>query len=112
MERHWYKYFPTARIVDLERHKSMQLLIAICENIGYKVIVHEIDESRELPTRDYLSMFANRSFSTLHLILEKEFEEGIRLMHRELDGLTQVCFNYRMSLLIASDLMPSRIAAG
>jgi 2-polyprenyl-3-methyl-5-hydroxy-6-metoxy-1,4-benzoquinol methylase len=102
MERDWYRYFPAARIVDLERHKSMQLLVAICEEIGYKTVVHEIDESRELPTKDYLSMFTSRSFSTLHLILEKEFEDGIKLMHRNLDSSTQVYFDYRTSLLIAT----------
>jgi hypothetical protein len=102
MERPWYRYFPAARIVDLERYQSMQLLAAICEEIGYKTVVHEIDESRELPTKDYLSMFTSRSFSTLHLILQKEFEDGIKLMHGNLDSLTQVYFDYRTSLLIAT----------
>lgn len=104
-ERHWYRYFPTARIADLERYKSIQLLTTICENLGYKTEVLEIDESRSVPTKDYLSMFVNRCFSTLYLISEKEFEDGIRLMHRELDSLTQVNLNYRMSLFIATNLV-------
>ena len=106
LKRHWYTYFPTARIADLERHKSMQLLMAICEDIGLKTVGQEIDESRKMPTRDYLAKFSTRSFSTLHLILDEEFEDGMKFMHKDVDSLPEVPFDYRTSLLIARDLTP------
>jgi 2-polyprenyl-3-methyl-5-hydroxy-6-metoxy-1,4-benzoquinol methylase len=106
LRRHWYTYFPAARIADLERHKSTQLLVAICEDMGLKTVGREIDESRKIPTRDYLAKFSTRSFSTLHLILDEEYEDGMKLMHKDVDGLPEVLFDYRTSLLMASDLTP------
>jgi SAM-dependent methyltransferase len=106
LKRHWYTYFPAARIADLERHKSIQLLMAICEDIGLKTVGQEIDESRKIPARDYLAKFSTRSFSTLHLILDEEFEDGMKLMHKDVDSLSEVPFDYQTSLLMARDLTP------
>jgi cyclopropane fatty-acyl-phospholipid synthase-like methyltransferase len=98
--RFWYKHFPKCLIIDLERHPSLFLLKAIALNSGFKKFeVMEVDESIEMNSKSYLDFFSKKPFSTLHLISEKDFQDGIARIKAGASGEV-LKFDYNMTIYL------------
>lgn len=99
--RDWYRFFPSAKLVDMHRHPSLDLLSEALTQRGLSVSEAVVDESRPLPTALLLRMFEQRAFSTLHLIDKKEFQRGLQRLSLDVRGAAHHYFDYRMTLLTA-----------
>ncbi|MFC5472143.1 class I SAM-dependent methyltransferase [Cohnella suwonensis] len=85
-ERQWYRDFPAALQVDLNRHKSAYQLTAALETRGFQVSSHPIDESEKMDAATYLKLFEDRSYSTLRLIPDEEYKRSLSVLRERLKG--------------------------
>jgi SAM-dependent methyltransferase len=98
----WGAFFPEALEVDLRRHYDTG---AVCDSLhrsGFRDIeVEEIDESRWMPTTDYLRLFEARYLSSLRLIDDGRFAAGLARMRGALGSRASVLRNARTTLISA-----------
>jgi 2-polyprenyl-3-methyl-5-hydroxy-6-metoxy-1,4-benzoquinol methylase len=100
--RGWYKDFPRARLIDMRRHKGIELMAATLKYLGYKVDLYQSDESHSYSGAEYLALMKTRPFSTLFLLEETEFEDGIASIERRIRPGSVVQFDYHMTMLVAT----------
>jgi hypothetical protein len=100
LARSWYEFFPTAHEVDLLRHMDLQRLEVLAPSLGLRARLVSVDESRWVPSGEYLEWFSSKSYSTLRLIGEDEFEIGLRRLQSELKNRNRAWHHYEMSALI------------
>lgn len=103
-ERQWYTYFPSARLLDMQRHPSLDYLEAALRQKSMFTVRMEIDESRPIRSQRFIEMFKSKVYSTLNLISTAEFSRGLRNIERDALQRDFMGFDYKMTLLLAFKL--------
>ena len=103
IERDWYRFFPHARLIDLERHHSLELLKEAFRLSGFHVSEIVVDESRDVPALEFATLLTQRGYSTLHLITETDFQSGCDYLQSVTRENSSYYFDYKMTLLVAHD---------
>lgn len=101
--RDWYKYFPACLALDLQRHKSQELINAALIQASLRVIGPvRIDESTVLTGDEYIRIHGARPYSTLREIEPTQFAAGMEAMRRDLLGKSSVVRGMLMTLTIGA----------
>jgi ubiquinone/menaquinone biosynthesis C-methylase UbiE len=74
-------YFPDALDVELRRYPSITELVALMEQAGFTNIVERSAQTSDRLTD--IQPYRDRAFSSLHLIGDEAFEEGMRRLDRD-----------------------------
>ena len=77
-------YFPETVEVDLGRYPRMAELRGLMEEVGFVEITEEVVEFPHELTD--VQAYRDKAFSSLHLISQEGFRQGIRHMERDLDS--------------------------
>jgi ubiquinone/menaquinone biosynthesis C-methylase UbiE len=78
----FHEFFPSAARVDAQRTPSVAEVVAMF-SAGFEHVASEVVEQETSPScRDYYERVKLRAISTLELIGEEEFEQGIERMRR------------------------------
>lgn len=100
-ERDWYRYFPACLMLDLERHKSQQLInAALLQSDLHVRGPIRVDESTVVTGDDYVSIHDARPYSTLRQIDPLQFSAGMAAMRASCQGRRRVVRGMLMSLTI------------
>lgn len=102
--RGWYRFFPSARLIDMARHPSLELVSEVLYQSNFVVSEAVVDESGWRSAASYLELISPRGFSTLRLLDEHALETGTREMRLGLAGNETFWFDYEMTLLIGRRL--------
>jgi SAM-dependent methyltransferase len=97
--RDWYRDFPEARVVDLERHPSVECVEAAISLVGLSTSTETIDESREVSPDWYFQALGSQSFSTLRIIPESSWRLGLELAKKRFRDSPSLRFDYEMTLI-------------
>jgi hypothetical protein len=100
--RDWYRFFPTARLVDMMRHPPLERLREALRQRGLVVEELVVNESRAVSASAFVDLLCRRAFSTLHLIDAGAFDAGCLSLTRELANVTDYIYDYEMTLIFAS----------
>jgi ubiquinone/menaquinone biosynthesis C-methylase UbiE len=77
----FFDYFPTAVDIDRERVPSADDVLDLFGAAGFQLVAHEeIAQESASSFQEYYERIATRSISTLELISDAEFEEGVARM--------------------------------
>jgi uncharacterized membrane protein len=75
------EFFPSARAIDEERMPAAGEVVALFERAGFEHIATEQVEQESAPSmRAYCERVSKRAISTLELIDDAEFDQGIARM--------------------------------
>ncbi len=80
----YFSLFPGIAAIDLNRFPSIPQIKEWMRESGMKAEYHMVRRKREIPTAALVENMKNRFISTLELMDEKEFEEGLRLFERRI----------------------------
>jgi SAM-dependent methyltransferase len=103
--RSTYRFFPRCRYIDLQRLKTRELIqsafemYCTCDFQNYA-----IDESRDKKTSYVIESFRRKLYSTLYLLTDKEFEDGISRMELEYAGRESINIDTLMTQYIISSI--------
>ena len=100
--RGWYADFPLARLIDMRRHKTIEFMHATLSYLGFRVDVYQSDESHNYSAAEYIAFMKDKPFSTLFLLKEREFEDGLARIERRISPGSVFRFDYFMTMLIAT----------
>lgn len=96
--RAWYRHFPEALRIDLDRHPPREAIVATLAAAGFEDIqARTIDESRTERAEVVFERLSSRSLSTLHLLSDNEFEQGVANLRSELHDCADVVWDYEMT---------------
>jgi hypothetical protein len=98
--REWYEYFPGSLEIDLRRHWDLDELINSATNRGYFVRNIEVNESRYVPTLEYIRWFEEKCYSTMRLISEDVVKAGVTHLRRKIGTGEMAWHDYRMTAII------------
>jgi hypothetical protein len=99
--RDWYRWYPEAHQIDIERSPSGADLVAAFHDGGFRTVASAVDESRWLPAPVFQDMMAHRAFSGFRMATGSDHAELSRAMLRDTSSNANVWFSYEMTWLIA-----------
>ena len=77
----FYEFFPSAKAVDEARLPSMEVLTSACRAAGLDCVAHQtVLQEDDDSLRSHCERIKLRALSTLELISDEEFDEGVRAM--------------------------------
>jgi ubiquinone/menaquinone biosynthesis C-methylase UbiE len=77
----FFEFFPTALAIDLQRMPSVAALVAVFASHGLEKVHSEVVEQQSaVDLQDYYDRVKHRAVSTLELIDDADFEQGIERM--------------------------------
>ncbi|MFL5886617.1 MAG: class I SAM-dependent methyltransferase [Thermoleophilaceae bacterium] len=85
----FFEYFPTALAIDRERVPSADEVLEIFAGRFVQAAHEQIAQDSASSFREYTERIATRSISTLELISDEEFEEGIARMREVAERETE-----------------------
>jgi SAM-dependent methyltransferase len=101
--RRWYRYFPRALKIDLDRHPTRHEVVNAFYKHGFVDIqVDSVDESRVLPATFVREMFRNRAFSTLYYLTAAELTAGISDWTQAVLDRANYLWHYEMTAYTAT----------
>ncbi len=101
--REWYKQFPEALQIDIERHPSQQAIVDAFSPLGFQVDRYDVNESKLVSKETYRRYFTEKCFSTLTSLSHDSYTEGLRRIDDSLaTGASMVQWDYRMSAYVIS----------
>lgn len=82
----WLPFFPSARQIDLARLPTRAEVSAVAQESGLTVVRHRTVLDPAAPNlRTYADRVASRTFSTLQLVSDEEFMQGVAAFRRYCD---------------------------
>lgn len=101
--RQWYRNFPGALDIDLERHPDEPSMRKALQAAGFSDIqTLQVDESRVVVSSDLFEMVAQKAFSTLRLISDVAHEDGVARLKHKINGLPTSFWHYEMTAYTAT----------
>lgn len=103
--RSTYQFFPKCRYIDLKRLKTKELIqsafemYCMCDFKKY-----EINESYEKKTSFVIDSFRRKLYSTLYLLTDTEFENGISQMEQKYLGKEKTNIDLLMTQYVISNI--------
>ena len=100
-DRIWLaRFFPSLKAIDLERFADPATLAAELDEAGFLTVrTRELSQEARIARDEALVRLRGRYISTLSLIPEQEYEEGLALAERELEDET--AYGLEWSILVA-----------
>ena len=99
--RDWYRWYPEAREIDVERSPALNALLPSFQEAGLTCEVRVVDESRWIPTHVFQDMMANRAFSSFRLIDQSLHRRQSEMMRTQTSGRSHSWLSYEMTWVLA-----------
>ena len=106
-----YYFFPRALEIDTARIPDVPVLEIMLSESGYAPVnLYEIDSPALESAEEYLTKIRNKHSSTLHLLSENEFNEGLRKAERYFaeTPLPEAWKTESISVIVATTALASR----
>ncbi len=101
MERKIYDFFPRCRYINLLNCKGPELIETAFSLYGLHILdAYIVDESKTYDKEELLDAFKSKLFSTLSLIPEHEFEEGLKGLEHMLANKDRYYYDFHMTSYI------------
>jgi 2-polyprenyl-3-methyl-5-hydroxy-6-metoxy-1,4-benzoquinol methylase len=100
-QRSIYSFFPRCRYINLLRCKGPELIESAFSLYNMKILcAKEVNETKVFSSQELLAAFHAKMFSTLHLIPEHEFQDGMEKMEQALKTKKTYIYDFFMTAYI------------